>query len=89
MVTQRRLVTLAKTDLKEPERADAILAELAKHVSVLTAVDPKPDDPFVSIDAGEEVSFEEAGRRVVALLSEIAEDWPDHLMVVEPQPRTA
>ena len=88
MATQRRLVTLAKTHPKEPERADEILDELAKHVSVLTAVDPKPDDPFVSIDVGEGVNFEEAGRRVVALLSEIAEDWPEHLMVVEPQPRT-
>jgi hypothetical protein len=86
MATQRRLVTLAKTHPKEPERADEILVELAKHVSVLTAVDPKPDDPFVSIDAGEGVNFEEAGRRVLVLLNEIAEDWPEHLRLVEPQP---
>jgi hypothetical protein len=88
MATQRRLVTLAKTHPKEPQRADEILAELAKHVSVLTAVDPKPEDPFVTVDAGEEVSFEEAGRRVVTLLTEIDEDWPEELTVVEPQPRT-
>ena len=89
METQRRLVTLAKTHPKDPGRADEILAELAKHVSVLTAVDPKPDDPFVSVDFGEGVNFEEAGRRVVDLLNEIAEDWPEELIVVEPQPRTA
>jgi hypothetical protein len=85
---QRRQVTLAKTQPGQPDRADEILDELAKHVSVQSAVDRTPDNPFVAVDAGEGVSFEEAGRRTTALLDEIDEQWSEHLIVVEPQPKT-
>jgi hypothetical protein len=82
---QRRPVALVRIRPEEKELADEILAALGEKFSIRDAGFRKPDDPYVSVDVGEGVSFQEAGRMVAAALDEIDRRWSEHLLIVEPK----
>ncbi len=86
MPRKRRLVTLSQRRPGESEQADEIVTALGKRFSLVAPGFRKPDDPFISIDVGEGVSFEQAGRIVVAALDDIDRNWRQHLWIVEPKP---
>jgi hypothetical protein len=87
----RRVVKIATLLPQTPETAENIMFRLGRRAVGEDArrfiVTRGPGDHNFSVDAGGGIRFSAARRLVVAALDQLARDWREHLIVMEPEPR--